>query len=75
MVKSSEIVILAMKPQYLDDAIKSFESIPTHKLFISILAGISIKTLNEVSRKNLNYYFFRKLIFTVVSIEPPTNLI
>lgn len=48
----SEIVILAMKPQYLDDAIKSFESVPTHKLFVSILAGISIETLNEVSSKN-----------------------
>lgn len=48
----SEIVILAMKPQYLDDAIKSFESVPTHKLVISILAGISIETLNEVSSKN-----------------------
>lgn len=39
-----------MKPQYLDDALKSFGQSPRNNLYISILAGISIEVLNEVSK-------------------------
>lgn len=52
VVKFSEVIILAMKPQYLDAAIKSFESIPSQKLYVSILVGISIETLDEVRNTN-----------------------
>lgn len=71
MVKLSEVVILAMKPQYLDDAIKSFESVPTHQLFISILAGISIETLNGVSSKNQIISCSEQFIYSGINKPPP----
>ncbi|XP_046674687.1 pyrroline-5-carboxylate reductase 3-like [Homalodisca vitripennis] len=49
VIRASDVIILSMKPQHLDEALKSFDRVPNNKLYISILAGISIETLNEKS--------------------------
>lgn len=50
IVRNCDVIVLGMKPQYLDDALKSLNRVvPENKLIISILAGITIQTLNEVN--------------------------
>lgn len=62
VAKEADVIFLAVKPHILTEALKQIESSPIasqikNKLFISILAGITIKDLEEVRNKwwNINY--------------------
>lgn len=52
VILQSDVIFLAMKPQYLDLALKELRIFPTErtfrKLLVSILAGLSLETLHEV---------------------------
>ncbi|XP_063215526.1 pyrroline-5-carboxylate reductase 3-like [Bacillus rossius redtenbacheri] len=56
VVKNADVIILAMKPQYLDAALAETSDslgdwLPNTKLFISVLGGIRIDTLEEKLKK------------------------
>ncbi|CAH1400255.1 unnamed protein product [Nezara viridula] len=48
VINKSDIIFIAVKPQYLDSAIKSFNNIPHEKkVYVSILAGVRLETIQE----------------------------
>lgn len=56
VAKEADVIFLAVKPHILTEALKQIEASPNadqikNKLFISILAGITIKDLEKVKQK------------------------
>lgn len=48
VIVKSDVIFIAVKPQYLDSAIGSFHDIPhDKKLYVSILAGVKLETIQE----------------------------
>lgn len=52
VVQNSDIIFLAVKPQMLDEALKTCKPLhhTTGKLFVSVILGIPLNLLDEVSR-------------------------
>lgn len=48
-VLESEIILLAVKPQHLESALKTIPGIPENKLILSIVAGTAVKTVAELT--------------------------
>ena len=46
-LKESDIVLLAVKPQYAKEALAGIQALIKEKLLLSICAGLSIDTLKE----------------------------
>uniref|UniRef100_A0A1B6MFT9 Pyrroline-5-carboxylate reductase n=2 Tax=Graphocephala atropunctata TaxID=36148 RepID=A0A1B6MFT9_9HEMI len=74
VIRNSDVIILSMKPQHLDEALKSFDRTPNSKLYISILAGISIETLNEKLRTHFNYTEAGAEPWRIVRVIPNTPI-
>ncbi|KAG8246093.1 hypothetical protein J6590_092655 [Homalodisca vitripennis] len=74
VIRASDVIILSMKPQHLDEALKSFDRVPNNKLYISILAGISIETLNEKLRTHFNYTEAGAEPWRIVRVIPNTPI-
>lgn len=49
-VKGATVVVLAVKPQYLHDAVAESSGMLSDKLLISILAGVKISSLYEITK-------------------------
>lgn len=57
VAKEADIIFLAVKPHILQEAVEQIKASPLatkikNKLFVSILAGITIKDLEEVKKNN-----------------------
>lgn len=74
VVNKSDVIMLGMKPQYLDEAIKSIDPIPNNKLYISILAGITIETLNDKLRTHFKYTEAGPEPWRIVRVIPNTPI-
>lgn len=47
VIQKSDVVILSMKPQYFETAVASFTALPSSKIYVSILAGITLDSLQK----------------------------
>jgi len=67
-VKSSELVILAVKPFQVKDVIEGFKKVLTEKhLLVSVITGVSISDINEVIKKQVAV--FRAMPNTAIAIQ------
>lgn len=56
---SCDVIVLAVKPQYLDDVLSGLGSkLRVDTLYVSILAGITICSLTEVNVVDHFFFFF-----------------
>ncbi|KAL1115609.1 hypothetical protein AAG570_005899 [Ranatra chinensis] len=71
VLSECDVVFLAMKPQYLDEAVSSLNSgkNPKTKLFISILVGVTISAITKKLTTALNF-----VGFDVIRIMPNTPI-
>ncbi len=49
LISESETIVLAVKPQYMEQAVSNYKSLLKDKLIISIAAGIKINSLQEMT--------------------------
>lgn len=47
VIQSSDVVILSMKPQFFKTAVASFKELPSSKIYVSVLAGITLDSLKK----------------------------
>ncbi|XP_054290965.1 pyrroline-5-carboxylate reductase 3-like [Macrosteles quadrilineatus] len=74
VVNKCDVIMLGIKPQYLDEAIKSFDPVPNNKLYISILVGITIETLNDKLRTQFRFTEAGPEPWRIVRVIPNTPI-
>lgn len=62
VVDNCDIIFLAMKPHMLDDALEGMKNTMTkkvsHRLFVSVLVGVTLDTLAHVRIIIQNYFIY-----------------
>ncbi|XP_014277925.1 uncharacterized protein P5cr [Halyomorpha halys] len=72
VINTADIIFLSVKPQYLDTAINSLNNIPHEtKLYVSILAGIRLETLQEKFQLQCN----SKSSYKIIRVLPNTAVL